>query len=211
MDDHIKSLPPASHQLFYILRALSKSWHRGNDENCRRSLTSSLWFVVDQPVNQFYKTQKAPVPYPTVPHSQQRCTHGALWDMEQVHVGIFNRVNCTIVNVTQVHIIYDCPKMFASIRIRIAGVFLLPPCLNRGRFLSLSSVRLWGKYIDVKPWCVPNNSLGDNNNFIPRYHNHLFQLHTTCTACFMTKTIVQNMCKRNHRIICHQNMTLTSE
>ena len=43
-------------------------------------------------IEQFHKSQNAPVPYPTILHSEQKCAHfclnGALWDMEQVHSGI---------------------------------------------------------------------------------------------------------------------------
>ena len=44
--------------------------------------------------DQFHKSHKAPVAYPTMRHSEQICAYffsflnGALWDMEQVHWGI---------------------------------------------------------------------------------------------------------------------------
>ena len=42
-------------------------------------------------VNYSYKFRNAPVPHPTMHHSEQKCAHmnGVLWDVEQVHCGIF--------------------------------------------------------------------------------------------------------------------------
>ena len=41
---------------------------------------------VCQSVEPSYKTDNAPVPYPTIHHSEQK--YGALWDMREVHCGI---------------------------------------------------------------------------------------------------------------------------
>ena len=44
-------------------------------------------------IDQFYKSQNVPVPYPTMLHSEQKCAisvlNGALWVMELVHSGIW--------------------------------------------------------------------------------------------------------------------------
>ena len=34
-------------------------------------------------IDLMHKTQNVPVPYPTMLHSEQKCTHKALWDIEQ--------------------------------------------------------------------------------------------------------------------------------
>ena len=47
-------------------------------------------------IEQYHNSQNAPVPYPTMLHSEQKCVHisvlnEALWDMEQVHSGIYEQ------------------------------------------------------------------------------------------------------------------------
>ena len=40
-------------------------------------------------IEEFHKSQNAPVPYPAAFHSEQKCIHfGALWDLDQVHSGV---------------------------------------------------------------------------------------------------------------------------
>ena len=52
-------------------------------------LSSALnngYTLVHFPIDQFHKSQNAPVPYPTMLHSEQKCA--ALCDIERVHSGI---------------------------------------------------------------------------------------------------------------------------
>ena len=39
-------------------------------------------------IDQFHKSQNAPVSYPIMLHSEHSILNGALWDMEQVHSGV---------------------------------------------------------------------------------------------------------------------------
>ena len=52
------------------------------------------WFSGTEAIGLLHKCQNAPVPYPTMLHSEQKCDisvlKGAFWDMEQVYSGFVN-------------------------------------------------------------------------------------------------------------------------
>ena len=55
-----------------------------SDKLCRSLSPVATWTPIAQP----YKSHIAPAPYPTKLHSENKCAHGTLWDIGQVHLGI---------------------------------------------------------------------------------------------------------------------------